>query len=123
MVERAGGRVITVISDAGRTSEAHLVVSSGAKAGAAGFIRGLVQAVGPYGVPPTAWRSARSAPRPRRRRSATRSSRSGSSGRTRWRRFGEPIDAASMIAFLASDAAGWVTGPTIRVNGGYSLAT
>lgn len=37
------------------------------------------------------------------------------------RRFGEPDDAANMILFLASDVAGWVTGQTIPVNGGYSL--
>ena len=38
------------------------------------------------------------------------------------RRLGEPDDAAALILFLASDAAGWITGQTYPVNGGYSFA-
>ena len=38
------------------------------------------------------------------------------------RRAGRPEDAAAMVAFLASDAASWITGQTYPVNGGYSLA-
>jgi 3-oxoacyl-[acyl-carrier protein] reductase len=37
-------------------------------------------------------------------------------------RLGEPSDAAAMIAFLASEAASWITGQTYPVNGGYSVA-
>ena len=33
-------------------------------------------------------------------------------------RLGEPGDIASVVAFLASDAAAYVTGQTIHVNGG-----
>jgi 3-oxoacyl-[acyl-carrier protein] reductase len=39
------------------------------------------------------------------------------------RRLGEPEDAAAMALFLVSDAARWITGQTIAVNGGYSFAT
>jgi 3-oxoacyl-[acyl-carrier protein] reductase len=38
------------------------------------------------------------------------------------RRRGEPADAAGMVAFLASDTASWITGQTIPVNGGVSMA-
>ncbi|PKA56973.1 Short-chain type dehydrogenase/reductase [Apostasia shenzhenica] len=34
-------------------------------------------------------------------------------------RIGEPTDVAPMVGFLASDAAEWVNGQVIRVNGGY----
>jgi len=34
-------------------------------------------------------------------------------------RVGEPADVASAVLFLASDAAGWITGQTVPVNGGY----
>lgn len=37
------------------------------------------------------------------------------------RRIGAPDDVAPMAAFLASDAAGWITGQTISVNGGFSM--
>lgn len=34
------------------------------------------------------------------------------------RRLGEPSDVAAAVAFLASDEAGWITGDTIRIDGG-----
>ena len=37
------------------------------------------------------------------------------------RRIGNPDDVAPMVAFLASDAAAWVTGQTISVNGGFAM--
>jgi 3-oxoacyl-[acyl-carrier protein] reductase len=36
-------------------------------------------------------------------------------------RIGEADDVASVVAFLASDAAGWITGDTVRVDGGSKL--
>lgn len=39
--------------------------------------------------------------------------------RTPLGRFGQPRELASVIAFLASDAASWVTGMTMPVDGGY----
>jgi 3-oxoacyl-[acyl-carrier protein] reductase len=33
-------------------------------------------------------------------------------------RLGQPHEIADVVTFLASDAAGWVTGQNIRVNGG-----
>jgi 3-oxoacyl-[acyl-carrier protein] reductase len=38
------------------------------------------------------------------------------------KRFGEPVDAAAAICFLASEDAGWITTQTLPVNGGYSSA-
>jgi 3-oxoacyl-[acyl-carrier protein] reductase len=37
------------------------------------------------------------------------------------KRIGEPADVASVVAFLASDDARWITGDTIRVDGGSKL--
>ena len=36
-------------------------------------------------------------------------------------RVGHPDDIASVVAFLASDAAGWITGETVHVDGGSKL--
>jgi len=37
------------------------------------------------------------------------------------RRVADPQDIARAVAFLASDAAGWVSGDTLRVDGGSKL--
>lgn len=122
MLARKGGRIITMISDAARVGEPHLAVYSGAKAGAAGFMRGLARAVAPSGI--TANCVALGATRtpgiqtmlddPENVKKMLRG--------YLIRRLGEPGDAAAMITFLASDAGAWITGQTYPVNGGYSLA-
>jgi 3-oxoacyl-[acyl-carrier protein] reductase len=38
-------------------------------------------------------------------------------------RFGEPAEIASAVAFLASEAASWVSGATLEVDGGTLRAT
>jgi 2-hydroxycyclohexanecarboxyl-CoA dehydrogenase len=122
MVGQGWGRVVSIISDAGRVGEASLVVYGGAKAGAAGFSRGLARAVGRHGVTVNCV--------------ALGSMNTDSVAEVTSdpallkkvlagypiRRLGEPGDAANMVGFLASDAASWITGQTYPVNGGYSFA-
>ncbi len=38
------------------------------------------------------------------------------------RRLGEPEDIAAAVAFLASDRAGYITGQTLSVSGGLTMA-
>jgi 2-hydroxycyclohexanecarboxyl-CoA dehydrogenase len=38
------------------------------------------------------------------------------------RRLGQPQDVAAAVAFLASDAAGYITGQTLSVSGGLTMA-
>jgi len=123
MVGQGWGRVVTVISDAGRVGEANLVVYGGAKAGAAGFSRGLAKAVGRHGVTVNCVAlGTMNTPAVAEVTSDPKLLKQVLSGYS-IRRLGEPGDAAHMIAFLASDAASWITGQTYPVNGGYSVAT
>ena len=116
------GRIITVVSDAGRVGEGHLAVYSAAKAGAAGLMRALAKAGGRFGITVNCV-------------SLGGINTPGVEGLLPdeeavkrmlkhyvIRRVGEPSDAASMILFLASNAASWITGQTYPVNGGYSFA-
>jgi 2-hydroxycyclohexanecarboxyl-CoA dehydrogenase len=122
MVNRGWGRIVTVISDAGRVGEADLVIYSGAKAGAAGFTRGVAKAVAARGVTANcvalgAVRTPAIEPVLRDEKVAQRIARAYPVGR-----LGEPADPAALITFLASDAAAWITAQTYPVNGGYSVA-
>lgn len=122
MVSRGYGRIVTVISDAGRVGEPNLVVYSAAKAGAAGFMRAIGRAVGRHGVTANCVAlGATSTP-------TTGLGQIPESEQKRFlrnysvKRFGLPEDAAAAIAFLSSDEAGWITTQTLPVNGGYSSA-
>ena len=126
MIEARWGRIITVVSDAGRTGDAQLAVYGAAKAGAAGFSRGIAREVGRHGItvnsvalgtmrtplteafwddPDHADRQTGDAPRLR-----------GAPSR-RGRRRGVDRRVARRRA-----RSGWITGQTIPVNGGRSFA-
>lgn len=122
MIARGYGRIVTVISDAGRVGEPHLAAYSAAKGGAGSFMRAIAKAGARYGIHAncislgaisTPGLEARLAD-PERRKKVL--------GHYLIRRLGLPEDAAAAILYLASDAAGWVTGQTLPVNGGYDFA-
>lgn len=117
-----GGRIITVISEAGRVGEAGLEVYSAAKAGAAGLSRGLARSVGRFDI--TANNVAIGATRTPaiEKMIANEDFAKRVLKSYTIRRFGEPSDAAAMITFLASNASGWITGQTYPVNGGFSVS-
>ncbi|MGK6310253.1 SDR family NAD(P)-dependent oxidoreductase [Variovorax sp. DT-64] len=122
MIERNSGRVITIISDAGRTGEARgLEAYSAAKAGAAGFMRGLARGVGRYGITAnTVAISAVATPAIEARLKDEEYMKKVLSNYV-IRRVGQPEDIAAMVLFLASSASGWITGQTYPVNGGFSF--
>ena len=50
MVDAGWGRVVTIVSDAGRRGERFQAIYGSAKAGAMGFMRGIAAEVGAHGV-------------------------------------------------------------------------
>ena len=118
----APGRIITIISDAGRYGDSGMEIYGGAKAGAAGFTRGVARTLGRYGI------TANSVAIAATRTDATVQMFSDPVRMKRIferyiiRRPGEPTDIANIVLFLASDASPWITGQTYPVNGGFTLA-
>jgi 3-oxoacyl-[acyl-carrier protein] reductase len=124
MVRAERGRVITILSDAARVGDPNLAAYAAAKAGAAGFIRSVAAEVGRFGI--TANCIALGTMRtpltgmdleerePEFVRSLLRD--------YVIRRRGEPEDVAGLVALLASEHGAWITGQTIPVNGGRSMA-
>ena len=106
MMKAKSGRIINIASVVGASGNAGQTNYSAAKAGMFGFTKSLAQEVGSRGITvnmtrelPDAQRDALLAGIP-------------------LGRLGKPEEIASVVAFLASDAAAYVTGETIHVNGG-----
>ena len=125
MVAARRGRIVTIVSDSGRTGEPRQAVYSAAKAGAAGFVRSIAKETGRFGITCNAvalstimhWLDGEQL----EAFMATEQSRAQLS-RYAIRRYGKPEDVAALVAFLCSDAASWITGQTYPLNGGYSMA-
>lgn len=121
MIQGGYGRVITVISDAGRVGEANMEIYAAGKAGAAGFMRALARSVGRYGI--TANCVALGFTNTPATDVVLEHEEIVKKALSHYiiRRVGEPTDAAAMISFLSSPAASWITAQTYPVNGGYSV--
>jgi NAD(P)-dependent dehydrogenase (short-subunit alcohol dehydrogenase family) len=124
MIGRGWGRVVTIVSDAGRTGSPGLAVYGAAKAGAGALMRSVAAETGRHGV------TANAVALGTMRTEATE---------PLWadpdnpraaavlrgypiRRPGRPEDVGPLVVFLAGEDASWITGQTIPVNGGLSSA-
>jgi 2-hydroxycyclohexanecarboxyl-CoA dehydrogenase len=111
MCDRGWGRIVTVTSEAGRAGQPPgLSIYAAAKAGAAGFTRVLAREVGRHGVTANCVSLGTIDNNPVRDEVLRA---------TPMRRYGTPDDIGAAVAYLASEEAGWVTGQTLPVNGGY----
>ena len=125
MVDEGRGRIVTIVSDAGRIGEARLAAYSAAKAGAAGFTRASAREAGRYGITVNAVSlSTLEPPLEEEAMAAFMADERTRNQLSRYaiRRFGKPEEVANMVLFLCSDSAAWITGQTYPVNGGYSFA-
>jgi 2-hydroxycyclohexanecarboxyl-CoA dehydrogenase len=127
MAERGWGRVVNIGSDAGRVGSSLEAVYSGAKGGIIAFTKTLAREVATKGVTvntvcpgPT--------DTPSLRKFAGNSGQDGEkviAGLTRavpMRRLASPADVAAAVAFFASDDTGYITGQTLSVSGGLTMA-
>ena len=124
MVERRWGRVVNIGSDAGRVGSSLESVYSGAKGGMIAFTKTIAREVARAGVTANVV-----CPGPTKTAFLDRIAGEGGeqlvNSLTRavpMRRLGEPEDVAAAVAFLASDAAGYITGQTLSVSGGLTMA-
>jgi 3-oxoacyl-[acyl-carrier protein] reductase len=125
MIERGGGRVVTIISDAGRFGDINMAAYAAAKAGAAGFSRSIAREVGRHGI--TVNNVALGTIRPASAGDGEAETPEAYERLKKMmapyiiRRRGEPEDIANLVTFLVSPLASWITGQTYPVNGGYTL--
>jgi 2-hydroxycyclohexanecarboxyl-CoA dehydrogenase len=124
MSGRGWGRIVNVISDAGRVGEPRLVAYSMAKAGVLGFTKALAKEVGRYAVTvncvsPGTTETEATADWIREQGEQIMRAYPLAKG---LKRLGRPADIANAVVFLASQRAEWITGQVLSVNGGYSMA-
>jgi 2-hydroxycyclohexanecarboxyl-CoA dehydrogenase len=126
MVERNWGRVVSIGSDAGRVGSSAESVYSGCKGAVIAFMKTIAREVARSGVTANTV-----CPGPTRTPLLEGMVAEGGEGErliaslTRavpMRRLGEPEDVAAAVAFLASERAGFITGQTLSVSGGLTMA-
>jgi len=134
MIAQQSGRIVSIASDAGKVGEYREAVYAGAKAAVIAFSKSLAKEVGRYRIninvvcPATIvpasvdemgegsmWRSEglfdKMTPEVKEKMAKAYP----------LRRLGKVEDIANAVVFLASDAASWITGQALSVDGGYTM--
>ncbi|MDQ2734642.1 MAG: SDR family oxidoreductase [Pseudomonadota bacterium] len=131
MIERRGGAIVNIVSDAGRTGQAREVGYSSAKGGVMSFTKSLAREVGQHGIRVNAVSPA-ATDTPLRRAMLERMAQTigadAVAERERKIRRAYPLgriaktdDIADSVLFLSSSRAAMVTGQIVSVNGGYAM--
>jgi len=121
MVEQGWGRIVTIVSDAGRRGERFQAIYGAAKAGAMGFVRGLAAEVGTHGVTANCVSLGTMRTGALEDALASNPEREAKFARPYTiPRLGRPEDPALLVALLCSDAGSWITGQVYPVDGGYA---
>jgi 2-hydroxycyclohexanecarboxyl-CoA dehydrogenase len=125
MIERKGGRIVNVASEAGRVGSNGSASYSAAKAGVIGFSKTIARENARFGITCNSV-----APGPVNTPLLNRARELGQIGdkvidtmvgSTVLRRMAEPEEIAAVIAFLASDDSSYVTGQALGVSGGLAM--
>jgi 3-oxoacyl-[acyl-carrier protein] reductase len=116
MMKARKGRIINIASVIGLTGNAGQANYAAAKAGIIGFSKSLAREVGSRGI--TVNVVAPGFIDTDMTRALPEDARNAMLGQIALGRFGEPVDIARAVAFLAGPAAAYITGETLHVNGG-----
>jgi len=116
MMKKRNGRIINIGSVVGSMGNAGQVNYSTAKAGLLGFTKSLAREIASRGI--TVNTIAPGFIDTDMTQSLTDEQKEGIFSQVPANRLGKPEEIASTVAFLASDAAAYITGETIHVNGG-----
>jgi 2-hydroxycyclohexanecarboxyl-CoA dehydrogenase len=124
MIERGFGRIVNIASDAGRVGSSMESVYAGAKGGVIAFTKTIAREAARAGVTANTV-----CPGPTRTPLLDQMTSEGGEKlvdalvrSVPMRRLGEPEDVATAVAFFASDRAGFITGQTLSVSGGLTMA-
>ena len=120
MMKARYGRIINITSVVGHAGNAGQTNYSAAKAAVAGFSKSLAREVGSRGI--TVNCVAPGFIDTDMTRALSDAQREGLLGNIPAGRLGQVDDIAAAVAFLASPAAGYITGETLHVNGGMFMA-
>ena len=120
MIQRAGGRIVNIASDAGRVGSLGETVYSGAKGGLIAFTKSLAREVARYQicvncVCPGPTDTPLMAAVPEKVTEALKKA-------IPFRRLGRPEEVADAVLFFSGDTASYVTGQVLSVSGGLTMA-
>lgn len=119
-LERSGaGRIVSLIGDSSRVGESGLAIVAAARAGVIGLSKSLAREFGRFGT--TVNVVSLGLVETAHDRDWVEANRDKLVRLYPLRRLGQPGDVAPMVALLASEHAGWITGQVLSISGGYSM--
>ena len=113
------GRIISIVGDSSRVGESGLAIVAAARAGVIALMKSLAREMGRSGT--TANTIALGLVETPHDAGFLEANRDRLTKLYPLRRLGKPSDVAPMVALLASDHAGWITGQVISISGGFSM--
>lgn len=132
MIKQQGGKIVSIVSDAGRIGEPRMTIYSAAKAGIIGHSKALAKELGQYQINVNVVSPGSTETENTLERRAKWAEKDPEWAQKRLKnqlklyplgRFGQPEDIAHAVAFLASERASYITGEVISVNGGYATVS